>query len=172
VSSSPSAVLRYAPSLHRSQALLLDVDDKANGSAVIPVLKHQVPGLVPDEPDGLTTAHAAGACRWSRRRNVRLPAFGLCPWVGESSTSAPESQPRRTTTSPLSQALTWLILMPLLAGQDLGDGSSDASCVVTYADLEAQLVGFGSYRPPPGLAVMPSSRSWRSRWSERVGRRR
>ncbi len=36
-----------------------------------------------------------------------------------------------------------MILMPLLAGQDFGDGTG----LVTHADLDAAMAGFGTYTP-------------------------
>jgi predicted phage terminase large subunit-like protein len=57
------------------------IEDKANGPAVIDVLKAQVPGIIPIEPDGskLARAHAV-TCYWEAL-NVWLPNEALCPWI-------------------------------------------------------------------------------------------
>ncbi|HEY0889360.1 MAG TPA: phage terminase large subunit [Nocardioides sp.] len=127
------------------QALLHVVEDKANGPAVISMLRHQVPGLVPDEPDGGKTARAAAVSPLVEAKNVWLPAPELCPWVGEviDECAGFPTAAHDDDVDALSQALKRLIVMPLLAGQDLGDGSG----VVHAEDVYAQLAGFGSYIP-------------------------
>lgn len=61
------------------------VEDKANGSAVIDTLKHQIPGLVPIEPEGGKQARAAAVSWYVEAGNVylpdpKLPGYG---WVNE-----------------------------------------------------------------------------------------
>jgi predicted phage terminase large subunit-like protein len=57
------------------------IEDKANGPAVIDVLKAQVPGIIPIEPDGSKHARAhAVTCYWEAL-NVWLPNEALCPWI-------------------------------------------------------------------------------------------
>ncbi len=57
------------------------VEDKANGPAVLDVLKEKIPGLVPIEPDGskIARAHAVTAL-WSGG-NVFIPDDDAYPWV-------------------------------------------------------------------------------------------
>lgn len=57
------------------------IEDKANGPAVIDVLKAQVPGIIAIEPDGskLARAHAV-TCYWEAL-NVWLPNEALAPWI-------------------------------------------------------------------------------------------
>jgi predicted phage terminase large subunit-like protein len=141
------ATCRAVRQLHARwpQALLHVVEDKANGPAVISMLRHQVPGLVPDEPDGGKTARAAAVSPLVEGKNVWLPSPELCPWVGEviDECAGFPTAAHDDDVDALTQALKRLIVMPLLAGQDLGDGSG----VVTHADLEASVAGFGRYIP-------------------------
>jgi predicted phage terminase large subunit-like protein len=127
------------------QALLKLVEDKANGSAVISMLGRQVAGLVPVEPDGGKVARASAVSPLVEARNVWLPASELAPWaddVIEQAAGFPTAK-HDDDVDALSQALNRMIVMPLLAGQDLGDGGG----VVTHADLDPVLAGFGSYVP-------------------------
>jgi len=49
------------------------VEDKANGTAVISALKHEVPGMVPVEPMGGKQVRAEGVSPFIRAGNVHLP---------------------------------------------------------------------------------------------------
>ena len=57
------------------------IEDKANGPAVIDVLKKTVPGIIAVEPDGskLARAHAV-TCYWEAL-NIFIPHPDLYPWV-------------------------------------------------------------------------------------------
>lgn len=127
------------------QAILHVVEDKANGPAVISMLRRQVPGLVPDEPDGGKVARAAAVSPLVESRNVWLPSPEIAPWVGEviDECAAFPTGKHDDDVDALSQALKRLIVMPLLAGTDLGDGSG----VVTDADLDLEAALAGSYIP-------------------------
>ena len=59
------------------------VEDKANGPAVIDVLKKEVPGLVPIQPDGSKEARANAVTPVFESGNVLLPDRALHPWVEE-----------------------------------------------------------------------------------------
>src|SRR5205085_9399959 len=107
------------------QLILNVVEDKANGPAVIASLRRYVPALVPEEPQGSKTARAAAVSPLVEGRNVYLPAPEIAPWIGDFieehaafPTGAHDDQVDGT-----SQALNRLILQPLLAGRDLGDGT-------------------------------------------------
>lgn len=56
------------------------VEDKANGTAVIEVLKKKIPGIIPVEPVGGKEARIAAASPEIEAGNVWLPAFA--PWTG------------------------------------------------------------------------------------------
>lgn len=64
------------------QAVLKIVEDKANGPAVIALLRHEIPGIVPEEPQGSKTARAMAVAPLVEARNVHLPDPALAPWVG------------------------------------------------------------------------------------------
>lgn len=127
------------------QAILHVIEDKANGPAVISALQNQIPGMVPDEPDGGKEARAAAVSPLVEAKNVWLPAPAIAPWVGEviDECAAFPNGAHDDDVDALSQALKRMILMPLIAGEDLGDGSG----VVTDADLDLEAAMAGSYIP-------------------------
>lgn len=57
------------------------IEDKANGPAVIDVLKKLVPGLIPIEPDGSKLARAHAVTSYWEALNVWLPHPDIAPWV-------------------------------------------------------------------------------------------
>lgn len=59
------------------------VEDKANGAAVIDVLRKEIPGVVPVEPSGGKAARAHAATAVAEAGNVYLPAASAAPWVGD-----------------------------------------------------------------------------------------
>lgn len=66
----PSAVAKY-------------VEDKANGSAVIDTLRHELTGLIAVEPEGGKIARAMAVTAEWEAGNVWLPSPQLAPWVEE-----------------------------------------------------------------------------------------
>lgn len=62
-------------------ALKKYVEDKANGPAVISVLKNKIPGLIPVEPEGGKVARAYAITGILEAGNVYLPAPEHTPWV-------------------------------------------------------------------------------------------
>lgn len=57
------------------------IEDKANGPAVIDVLKKSVPGIIPIEPDGSKLARAHAVTSYWEAGNVWLPDPELAPWI-------------------------------------------------------------------------------------------
>jgi predicted phage terminase large subunit-like protein len=57
------------------------VEAKANGDAVLDVLKGQVPGLIPIEPDGSKLARAHAVTSYWEALNVFIPHPEMYPWV-------------------------------------------------------------------------------------------
>jgi predicted phage terminase large subunit-like protein len=57
------------------------IEDKANGPAVIDVLKAQVPGIIPIEPDGSKLARAHATTSYWEALNVFLPHESIAPWI-------------------------------------------------------------------------------------------
>ena len=65
------------------QALRKLVEDKANGPAVINLLRNKVPGLYPVEPEGSKEARAQTASVYQQAGNLLLPHADECPWTNE-----------------------------------------------------------------------------------------
>jgi predicted phage terminase large subunit-like protein len=59
------------------------VEDKANGPAVIDMLRHQISGLVAVNPEGGKESRAHGVSAQIEAGNVYLPEPGTAPWVNE-----------------------------------------------------------------------------------------
>jgi predicted phage terminase large subunit-like protein len=57
------------------------VEDKANGSAVIATLKHDIQGLIPVQPEGGKEARASAVSPQIESGNVYLPHPSFAPWV-------------------------------------------------------------------------------------------
>jgi predicted phage terminase large subunit-like protein len=115
------------------QAVLTIIEDKANGPAVIASLRHRVPGLVAEEPQGSKEARAHAVSPLAASGNVHLPDPSIAPWVDEYltelctfPTAAHDDEVDQTT-----QALNRLVLQPLLGGG-----------IVTAEDLEEEIRDF------------------------------
>jgi len=59
------------------------VEDKANGPAVISVLKSRVPGLIPVQPEGSKESRAYAVTPEIESGNVYLPHPHIAPWVND-----------------------------------------------------------------------------------------
>jgi predicted phage terminase large subunit-like protein len=59
------------------------VEDKANGPAVISMLRHRVGGLLPVQPEGSKQARASAVSPLIEAGNVYLPHPMIAPWVNE-----------------------------------------------------------------------------------------
>ena len=57
------------------------IEDKANGSAVIQMLVHEIPGILPVNPEGGKVARAAAVSPLIEAGNVYLPHPQFTPWV-------------------------------------------------------------------------------------------
>ena len=57
------------------------VEDRANGPAVIDVLKKHLPGIVPVEPSGSKTARAHAVTTLFEAGNVYFPSPEVAPWI-------------------------------------------------------------------------------------------
>jgi predicted phage terminase large subunit-like protein len=65
------------------QALAKLVEDKANGPAVISTLAHQLPGLIPIEPNGSKEARLQSVSPFFESGNVYIPSQDVQPWVND-----------------------------------------------------------------------------------------
>jgi len=59
------------------------VEDKANGPAVIDVLKREIPGIVPVQPEGSKEARAHSVTPLFESGNVVLPDASIAPWIND-----------------------------------------------------------------------------------------
>jgi predicted phage terminase large subunit-like protein len=59
------------------------IEDKANGSAVIQMLAHEIPGMLPVNPQGGKIARAAAVSPLVEAGNVFLPHPDYAPWVND-----------------------------------------------------------------------------------------
>lgn len=64
-------------------AMLKLIEDAANGPAVIDMLKHEIPGIVPVKPDGSKTARAHAVTPVFESGNVIIPDRSVAPWIDE-----------------------------------------------------------------------------------------
>lgn len=62
-------------------AVMKLVEDKANGPAVIAMLRNEIPGMVAVNPEGGKEARAAAVAPTVEAGNVFLPHPLMCPWV-------------------------------------------------------------------------------------------
>jgi predicted phage terminase large subunit-like protein len=59
------------------------VEDKANGPALIALLRDQIPGIIPVQPEGSKENRARGVAYYAESGNVYLPHPAVAPWVWE-----------------------------------------------------------------------------------------
>ncbi len=63
--------------------LAILIEDKANGSAVIQMLAHEIPRLLPVNPQGGKVARAAAVSPLVEAGNIYLPHPSFAPWVND-----------------------------------------------------------------------------------------
>jgi predicted phage terminase large subunit-like protein len=117
------------------QSVLKIVEDKANGPAVIASLANEIPGIVPEQPDGSKEARASAVAAVIEAGNVWLPSPQLAPWIGDLIEEA-AAFPNGTNddqVDALTQALKRLLIIPLLAG---GDDVVTPEDMYGYEDLD------------------------------------
>ncbi|HOO12358.1 MAG TPA: phage terminase large subunit, partial [Bacillota bacterium] len=59
------------------------VEDKANGPAVIAMLKNKIGGIIPINPKGSKIARASAISPLIEAGNVYLPSPSICPWIND-----------------------------------------------------------------------------------------
>jgi len=90
------------------------VEDKANGPAIIAMLKNRVPGLVPVNPQGSKIARASAVSGLIEAGNVYLPHPTIAPWVDDfvyECSMFPQGR-YADRVDTMSQALSQWILVP------------------------------------------------------------
>ena len=94
------------------QAAAKLVEDKANGPAILDLLRGKAPGLIPVNPQGGKEARAQAVAPFTEAGNVHLPAPHLAPWVGDLTVEL-DAFPHGThddQVDALTQALTRLLV--------------------------------------------------------------
>jgi len=116
------------------QATAKYVEDKANGTAVINMLKRTVPGLIPVEPEGSKVARAAAVSPLLEAGNVHVPAVELAPWVDdliEEAVGFPRAK-HDDRVDAMSQALNRLLINPLLLESDVFEDDDSEQSISLY----------------------------------------
>ncbi|MEX0975050.1 MAG: phage terminase large subunit [Bacillota bacterium] len=91
------------------------VEDKANGTAVIATLKHEIPGLIAIEPEGGKIVRARAVSPDIEAGNVYLPDPSIAPWVHdfiEEATAFPNGA-NDDQVDAATQALVWFGVAPV-----------------------------------------------------------
>lgn len=116
------------------QATAKYVEDKANGTAVINMLRRTVAGLIPIEPEGSKVARAAAVSPLVEAGNVHLPAPELAPWVGdliEEAVGFPRAK-HDDRVDAMTQALNRLLVNPLLYDDDVIEDDESEQHISPY----------------------------------------
>ena len=80
----PTTVKAVRQLSHRWQGSVAKlIEDKANGSAVIQMLTHDIPGILPVTPEGGKVARAQAVSPLIEAGNVYLPHPQFMPWVND-----------------------------------------------------------------------------------------
>lgn len=85
------------------------IEDKANGPAVMSMLRHELTGLLPVEPEGGKVARANAVAPEVEAGNVYLPDPSIAPWVHDfiEEASAFPNAPNDDQIDSLTQALRY-----------------------------------------------------------------
>lgn len=83
------------------------IEDKANGPAVIAMLRYKISGLIPVQPEGSKVSRVSAISPLLEAGNVYLPHPMLCPWVNEfiDQCSSFPNAPHDDYVDEMSQAL-------------------------------------------------------------------
>jgi predicted phage terminase large subunit-like protein len=84
------------------------VEDKANGSAVMDLLKRKTPGLIPINPQGGKVVRAVAVSPYAQSGNIWLP--GMAPWLSDfiEEFAAFPNGSHDDQVDALTQAINWL----------------------------------------------------------------
>ena len=97
------------------QATAKLIEDTANGPAVISLLRHEIPGILPIRPAGPKTARALAIQPLTAAGNVLLPPDDHAPWAGDIITEAEQfpAGAHDDQIDAMTQAIHRLLLVPL-----------------------------------------------------------
>jgi predicted phage terminase large subunit-like protein len=116
------------------QAAAKYVEDKANGTAVINMLRHTVAGLLPVEPEGSKVSRAAAVSPLIEAGNVHVPAVELAPWVDdliEEAVGFPRAK-HDDRVDAMSQALNRLLINPLIFDDEIFEDDDAEQSISLY----------------------------------------
>jgi len=116
------------------QATAKYVEDKANGTAVINMLRKTVGGLIPVEPEGSKVGRAAAVSPLIEAGNVHVPDVDLAPWVGELIEEAvgfPRAK-HDDRVDAMSQALNRLLINPLVWDDEVHEDEESEQSISLY----------------------------------------
>ena len=85
------------------------IEDKANGSAVIQMLQHEISGILPVNPEGGKIARAQAVSPLIEAGNVYLPHPDCAAWVGDfiEECAAFPNGAHDDQVDAMTQALLW-----------------------------------------------------------------
>lgn len=85
------------------------IEDKANGPAVIEMLRNEVPGVLAVNPQGGKVARAYAIQPQQEAQNLWLPDASLAPWVNDylAELTAFPAAPNDDEVDATTQAITW-----------------------------------------------------------------
>ena len=63
------------------EALQILIEKKANGAAVITMMRQKIPGIIPIEPKGSKEARLGSCSALYEAGNVLYPSPNICPWI-------------------------------------------------------------------------------------------
>lgn len=86
------------------------VEDKANGTAVIELLKKEIPGLIPVNPKGGKVSRAQAIAPYAEAGNIFLPHPKIAPWVHDflEECAAFPNAAHDDDVDAMTQALTYM----------------------------------------------------------------
>jgi predicted phage terminase large subunit-like protein len=128
------------------------VEDKANGSAVLSVLKREIPGMIAINPEGGKEGRAAAVAPMIEAGNVLLPMVEEQPWVEDTLVefvTFPAAK-HDDRVDCASQALLWL-----QRKKSAIDPEHFKACMEANAELVE----------PSGWRMEGCTGDWRGRWN-------
>ena len=86
------------------------MEDKANGTAVIELLRKEIPGLIPVDPQGGKVVRAQAIAPYAEAGNIFLPNPAKAPWVHDflEECAAFPNAAHDDDVDAMSQAITYL----------------------------------------------------------------
>jgi predicted phage terminase large subunit-like protein len=121
------------------------IEDKANGTAILDMLRPKMPGLIPVTPHESKEARAAAVSPFVEAHNVYLPAPSLAPWAADlvDEAAAFPNGAHDDQIDALSQALQRMLVRS-------GQGAAFMAAMKAAAEKN-------------GITIQSNTRNWRER---------